>query len=313
MTKKTASVEGVENVSPQLYIATLNADCCAYPIQLIGFAPETDFVIQPWLAGTLSHPLADGEIVIGSSLNAKAGQKLTFFNQTFLIAAQLEKTGMGFDTSVFMNLNTAKQAAKESKRLTARMNAENTDLISSVIVKIESGYDTKDVANNILKAYAKEGVDVVVAKTMVSNISGSLRGLTAYIFLLAGILWILAVGALLIVFSVTLNARKREFSIFRVLGATRGKLVRLILCESCLLSGFGAAVGMIAAALVVFPFSAQISSLLGLPYLRPSYAALFGAATVSFAISFLAGPLASVYAAVKTGKTEIYTAMKEGE
>ncbi len=312
-TEKIARVEGVGDVSPQLYIATLSAGCCAYPLQLIGFEPKTDFVIQPWMSSSLQSPLADGEIVIGSSINAEVGQKLKFFDQNFLIAARLEKTGMGFDTSVFMNLSTAKQVARESERLKAHPVAENADLISSVMVKIKDGYDVKGVANNILQAYAKESMHVVTAKNMLSDISGSLRGLTTYIYILAGVLWVLAVGVLLIVFSVTVNGRKREFGIFRVLGAPRSKLVKLILCESSLLSVFGAVAGMIAAALIVFPFSTYISSLLGLPYLQPSYGSMFIAAALSFLISFAVGPLASAYSAIKIGRSEIYTALRENE
>ncbi|SHI03123.1 putative ABC transport system permease protein [Sporobacter termitidis DSM 10068] len=313
VTEKVAGVEGVEDVSPQLYIATLSAGCCSYPLQLIGFDPETDFVIQPWMLNALDHPLADGEIVIGSSISAKVGQKLIFFNQTFSVTAQLDKTGMGFDTSVFMNLATAKQVARESERLKAHPVAENADLISSVMVKIKNGYDVKDVANSILQAYAKDGVHVVVAKNMISDISGNLRGLTTYIFILAGVLWALAVGVLIIVFSVALNGRKREFSIFRVLGATKSKLVRLILCESCLISIIGTVAGMLAAALVIFPFSTYISALLGLPYLQPSYGTLSAVAGLSLLISFAVGPLASIYAAVKIGRSEIYSTIKEGE
>ena len=312
-TEKVESVEGVEAVSPQLYIATLSAGCCSYPLQQIGFDPKTDFIIQPWMSGSLEHSLADGEIVIGSNISAKVGQKLKFFDQTYLVAARLDKTGMGFDNSVFMNLTTAKQVVRNSERIQAHPVAENDNLISSVIIKIKSGYTGKDVANNILQAYAKEGVHVVVAKNMISDISGSLRGLTTYILILAGVLWVLAVGVLIIVFSVTLNGRKREFSIFRVLGATRSKLVKLILCESCLISIFGTAAGMTAAALVVFPFSTYISTLLALPYLQPSPGALFLMAALSFLISFATGPIASAYAAVQIGSSEIYTTMKEGE
>jgi putative ABC transport system permease protein len=312
-TANVAAVAGVDRVSPQLYIATLRSGCCSYPIQLIGFDPKTDFIIQPWLSSTLNHVLADGEIVVGSSINAKAGQKLKFFGRTFPVAARLDKTGMGFDTSVFMNLVTATQVARESERLQAHPVAENGDLISSVTVKIKDGYDVKDVANNILQAQARAGVHVVVAKNMISDISGSLRGLTAYLWILAGFLWVLAVGVLLIVFSVTLNGRKREFNLFRVLGAPRSKLVRLILWESVLVSFWGTVAGTVVAALIVFPFSAYIGSRLGLPYLQPSYGILFTVAAVSFLISFSIGPLASAYAAVKIGASEIYTTMRENE
>jgi putative ABC transport system permease protein len=307
-----AEVEGVADVSPQLYIATLNSGCCAYPLQLIGFEPATDFVIQPWMSGALDHALADGEIVVGSSINAEAGQKLKFFNQTYLVTARLEKTGMGFDTSVFMNLPTAKQTARESERLAAHP-AADADQISSLVVRIQDGYDVKDVANNILKAHAGDGVYVVVARNMISDIAGSLRSLTAYIYTLAGVLWALAVIVLAIVFSVMLNERKREFVIFRVLGAPRSKLVKLVLCESALISALGAAAGIIAAALVFFFFHTYIGSLSGLPFLQPSPGTVWKVVAVSFLLSFAIGPAASVFAALRAGRSEIYSTMRENQ
>jgi len=280
-------------------------------IELIHRAYRAGVGVYP--TSKMERPLADGQIVVGSSINAEAGQKLQFFGQIFTVAARLDKTGMGFDTSVFMNLATAKKLARESERIRAHPVAEDEALISSVMVKIKSGYDVKDVANDILQAYAKEGVYVVVSKNMISDISGSLHGLLLYIYILAGILWVLAVTVLILVFSVTFNERKKEFGIYRFLGASRNKLAQLILCESALVSLFGATVGVAAAALVVFPFSAYIGLLLKLPYLQPSYGVVLVVAVMSFLVSFAVGPLASVYAAVKIGKSETYTTMRENE
>lgn len=47
---KVASVEGVERVAPNLYIASLDASCCDVPVQLIAIDPERDFTLKPWLA-----------------------------------------------------------------------------------------------------------------------------------------------------------------------------------------------------------------------------------------------------------------------
>ncbi|OPY58155.1 MAG: hypothetical protein A4E55_01141 [Pelotomaculum sp. PtaU1.Bin035] len=134
----------------------MNAGCCAYPLQRIGFDPETGLIIQPWLSYGLEHLLADGKILVGSSINAEAGQKLKFFDRNFLVAPRLEKTGIGFDTSVFMNFSTAKKLAQESERMQWHPVAEDDRLISSVVVKIKNGYDVKDVANGILQAYPKK-------------------------------------------------------------------------------------------------------------------------------------------------------------
>jgi putative ABC transport system permease protein len=312
-TEKLAGVEGVAAASPQLYISTLRADCCAYPIQLIGFEETTDFVIQPWMSGVLKKPLANGEIVVGNSINARPGTKLKFFGNIYAVAARLDKTGMGFDTSIFMNFAAAREAAAASEHAQARPEAVDNSLISSVTIKIKDGYDGKAVANNILQAYAIEGVHVVVAKNMISDISGNLRGLSGYLYALAGVLWILAIGALILVFTATLSARRREFSIYRVLGAPKTKLMRLIFCEAALASLWGTVAGMGLAALIFFPFSSYIRSMLGLPFIQPPPAELLAVAALSFIISFSVGPIASAYAAIRLGKSEIYTTMREGE
>jgi putative ABC transport system permease protein len=313
ITEKVAGVEGVESISPQLYIATLNSGCCAYPIQLIGFDPQTDFVIQPWMSGALRVPLSDGEIVVGGSINANIGQMLKFYDQELMIAARLEKTGVGSDTSVFMNLSTARRIAREAERLKSHPAAGNGKLISSAAIRIRDGYDVKAVANSILQSYAKEGVRVVVSKNMLSDVSGSLRGLMAYVYTLGGVLWALAAGALAIVFSVSVKSRKREFGIYRALGSPRSKLAGLILCESSIISVFGAVAGIAAAALVVFPFSAYIGTLLALPYLSPSIGAALAAAATAALVSSATGPLASAYCAVRIGRSDIYDAMNGDE
>ena len=42
------SVDGVQTASSQTYLASVSESCCDFPVQLIGFDPETDFIIQPW-------------------------------------------------------------------------------------------------------------------------------------------------------------------------------------------------------------------------------------------------------------------------
>ena len=50
-------IEGVEKVSPQIFLASLSASCCSVPVQIIGFEPETDFIIQPWIAKVTAENL----------------------------------------------------------------------------------------------------------------------------------------------------------------------------------------------------------------------------------------------------------------
>ncbi|MCR5401006.1 MAG: FtsX-like permease family protein [Treponema sp.] len=45
---KVASLPGVKKASAQFYLTSLSESCCDFPVQLIGFDPESDFVVQKW-------------------------------------------------------------------------------------------------------------------------------------------------------------------------------------------------------------------------------------------------------------------------
>ena len=105
---------GVAAVSPQLYIATLGASCCSYPIQLIGFNSSQDFTITPWLQTKLVGTLKQNEIIVGSAIIGNVGSQLKFYGQNFTIAGKLSPTGMGLDDTVFMRMQDAYAMAAES-------------------------------------------------------------------------------------------------------------------------------------------------------------------------------------------------------
>ncbi|MBQ3301452.1 MAG: hypothetical protein IJH04_04840, partial [Eggerthellaceae bacterium] len=66
--EKIVAREGVDRVSFQYYLATLKAGCCSMPLQIIGFDPETDFTVQPWIARSYGSELGLLDIVTGSKV-----------------------------------------------------------------------------------------------------------------------------------------------------------------------------------------------------------------------------------------------------
>ena len=46
---KIASREGIGQISAQFFLASASAGCCSVPVQIIGFDPETDFTVTPWI------------------------------------------------------------------------------------------------------------------------------------------------------------------------------------------------------------------------------------------------------------------------
>jgi putative ABC transport system permease protein len=184
-------------------------------------------------------------------------------------------------------------------------------VISTVLAKVDPAKSSSLIAHDIRRQ--NEGVDVLISQGIFAALSGTLSGLVSYIHLFSAVLWVLALIVLAAVFSGSIHERKKEFALLRIIGATRKKLVRIVLTESFLAGIAGAVAGIVLASLVVFPFSTLISERLELPYLDAPLANIMLLAVGSIFLSALAGPLASLYSALRISRAETYFTMREGE
>ena len=99
--EKIAQIEGVEKISPQVFLASIKADCCSSKLQIVGFDPETDFAIQPWIQETYTQELGNGDVVVGCNVVLPEDRMLKFYDVPCRIVAQLAKTGSNLDNSVY--------------------------------------------------------------------------------------------------------------------------------------------------------------------------------------------------------------------
>ena len=308
------SCEGVAKASAQFYLASLNAECCGSSVPIIGFDPETDFTVQPWISEQYSKELGYGQIIIGDDINVESDGTILFFGKNYEVASRLERTGTGIDVTCFATMDTIADLYVDAKEKGAYfmegVTYENS--ISSVMIKIKEGYSLTQVAGQIRKATGG-AVEIVQTQNMINSVGGSLAGILEYLYIIAIVFWVLAVVLLSIVFSVTANERKKEFALFRILGATRKRLSSLILTEAFYLSLFGSMIGVAVAAMVVFPFSVYIGDKLGMPYLQPAMGEIMIVMVVSLVLSAIVGPLASAWSAYKISRAETYHTMREGE
>ncbi|MDR0424991.1 MAG: FtsX-like permease family protein [Clostridiales Family XIII bacterium] len=311
--EKIAGIEGIEAVSPQLFVASLNSYCCSVPLQLIGYEQSTDFIVEPWIKTALPKALADDEIVIGGLISGRTGDKITFFGREYRIAAKMGNTGTGFDASVFMNMDAARVAASDCAEKTGAAPPPDGS-VSSLAVIVAEGFTASGVTGRINNEfdYGNSGVVPVAAKKIVDGVSGGLRALTGFFGALSAILWAVSLLVLCIAFSVMSNERKREFGILRSLGFTRKRLAALVLLESGAISLAGGAIGILLSAVMLLPFQTYIGEAVNMPYMQPTPAQFAATAAFALLLSFVTGPLASLPPAVKIGRSDAYTAIREG-
>ncbi len=311
LTEGLSAIPGVEQVSPQLYIGSLNASCCTVPVQLIGFEPKTDFTIKSWMTNIDSSKLGFGEIVAGSQVNPAFGGKVWFFGQPFKVVATLDDTGMGFDSSVFMTLETAQHMIAISEQTAVHPAGTGKDRLSALFVKLANDSDATKVAKTIMSAYPQ--TDVVILKEMMQHISTQLNNIKGLIYGIQGLLWIVSVLILAVVFTVTTNERKREFGLFLALGATRKKLESLLMTETLIISISGALIGVIAACFIMFEFRMLIAISLGLPYMQPTIGSTIILSAMSLLISVFTGVIACLYSVIHIGRLETHIMIREYE
>lgn len=316
MEQQIGEIQGVDKVSSQFFLSTLSADCCAVPVQIIGFDPDTDFVINPWITKVYDKKIGYGELIAGSDIVLDQSGTLKFFDHAYTVVAQLEKTSTGMDYSVYAGMDTMKELVDGARAVGMNLSADvyGGDVehsVSTVLVKINRDYDADSVTTNIRRKIS--GISVVKSKSIFSSVANQIAVLLTFINTVTYALWLLAVLVLSLMFSVIINGRKKEFAILRSLGATRKKLGAIVLMESLYISILGGGAGLALAAMIVFPFSTYIGEILGLPYLLPDAATTFRLLAVSLLLSFAVGPAAAVYSAAKISKLETYVSFREGE
>ena len=310
--EKIAQIEGVEKVSPQVYMCSMNAGCCSVSLQLIGFEPETDFTIQSWVEKSFKGKLSDGDLLIGSKVTLSSNRKLKFFDREWNIAAQLSETGTGLDNAVFANMNTINLLMEAADKIgwsfTDKKYSEK--MISTVMVKVSDGYDIDNVASLIQRKVRK--TQAVKTKSMTSGIAQSLSGVSKIIAFLTAIVWFLCLLILLVISNLVIGERKKEFAVLRVIGASQKKLRRLVMAESVLLNLFGGLCGIMISVLCIVPFHELIKKAMGLPFLLPSLPAIFFLVLAGIFFSLLCGSLSSSYAAHKIAKVDTGMILREG-
>lgn len=303
--ERIKKIEGVAEASPQLFIATLSASCCSFPLQIIGIDFDSDFNVKPWLSKQIRLPLKNNEIVVGSNISGNVNGELKFFNQPFLIAGRLSKTGMGFDNSVFMSMQNAQRLAKEYERIIRHPVAHDDNIISSVMVRVVSNYDAKKVAEKIREEFKGEQIYPLLSKKMMNNVSTGIASLSLYIKLLNVALYVLSLVVLVISFSAIFNERRSEFAMMRIIGATKLHLASLATFEAFIISAIASLAGTVLSLVVLLLFDQAIIASLKLPYLSPSIFWVLFSAFMSFVAISLIAPISTLKTVFDITKDEI--------
>jgi len=227
---------------------------------------------------------APDEVVIGSQVARRfrvaTDSTLTIRGKAFRVAGVLEPTLTGPDSFVFMAFPTAQSLLVESEPLLRRLavvpGSTLLPIATAAAVFWADGEDPEVVAGRIRGTV--EQVSVVSPADAARQIDRALAVLNA---LMIGSGIVALVVASLAVANTMFTAvieRRQEIGLWRVVGATRGQVVRALLGESATLGLAGSALGLVAGALAVSALNALAERLGAAAFLLTARLAL--AATV---------------------------------
>lgn len=308
-----SQIEGIGQITAQYYLASVKAGCCSIPVQIIGYDPDTDFAITPWIKKSSGADVGYLDVVVGNDLNAFVGDTMSFFGVKVNVVAKLDKTGTSYDTQVFTTKETIQTLIEASlnKQLNQYASINSGNVISCILIDVADGYDVDDVLNNINIHYKK--LRAVRTTNMISGISDSLSAISDVAQILTIVIWIFALGIMVVAFVMMTSERKKEFAVIRAMGASRKKLSSIVLMEGVGVSFLGSIIGVILGMLIILPFSDYIESRLSLPFLLPGVLFIIIVAFLSLFLSTFAGALSSSLAAGRISRIDTGTILRSGE
>lgn len=284
-------------------------------VQIIGFNPDTDFVITPWVASQFDGTLRRGQIIAGASINVSDNNTVKLYGHEFPVAAQLADTGTSLDNSIFVNMDTVPDVVSYSAQVGHAAIPEEYagKAVSAVLVKVKDGYSAQQVASNIAKATGIKSLGYVYPGGITATTKTNLKVIIRYVAVFITVFWTMGLVVMLAVFSSAMNERKREFAAYRILGADRATLVGIIVKESATIGAIGGVIGVTCTSLVVFPFSGLIAKELQLPYLQIGVGKVAVLIVVALLFAVLTGLVASLATAVRLSAPQAYLTLREGE
>ncbi len=314
--ERIATIKGVKAVSPQLFLTSVDGDCCVMGNAfIIGFSPKTDFTVLPWLDEKKERPFEMNDVIVGASNSYNVGDQVFFYGQNFTVYGKLGRTGVGlYDNAIFMNIERAYLMAEQShttpKVKPLKLVRGN---VSAVLVQTEVGSKIPFISFTISK---DPDVKVITAGNIITSVRQNLVTLFGSSLVLSFVL-ILA-NALMIsaIFSTIVNERKRELGILRAIGASKLSIFKLIVSEAALLTSMGGALGVFLGIVIMRVYQRTIIfnlKELNMPYLWPPVTSIIMLATCAIAAAVVVGIAGAFYPALQGSRLQPYDAIRAGE
>jgi putative ABC transport system permease protein len=224
------------------------------------------------------------------------------------VAGILRPTGTSHDRCVFVTLNATwiihahdfRAARNDPEPATAQTLRDTERLITGVLVRAKgrAGGDTPATLPQLFSELrADPSITVASPAQQIDALFAIVGNVDRILLAVALVVLLSSAVTILLVMHNTMELRRRQIALLRVLGATRGRVFGLVLTEAALIGLAGAALGVLLAFGGAWATAAGIKARLGLviePSVEPLWA--LGVVALSALLACLAGALPALSA-----------------
>lgn len=287
--------EDISAVTYQIYLSAVRKD--GGEIRIIGYEPETDFVIAPWFAGRNVPELQEGSIAAGIDVEVNESGNIVLYGREWPVEARLEKTGSLLDGAVFVPLETLESMLREAEAAGDETYASvhPAEDFSAALIRVDNR-DRVQAVTDWINIYVRKVTAVRSEETLTQTAAG-IRGTTKTMAAASGLAWLVLLIALGTAQILLMKERKKELYVWLTVGAHRGIMSRVILTEALLLHLTGAAAGVLLAGILVSVFRGKI-----LPGVVFSVPGCLAAAAGAVLLASAAGIIAAFLSLKRTEK-----------
>ncbi|MBL0871662.1 MAG: ABC transporter permease [Phycisphaerales bacterium] len=169
----------------------------------------------------------------------------------FVVTGILQPTGTLHDRAVFMNIEAGwvlhaeeKRKAKDPNLPEARVDnlTDEEKQVTGVLVRARSGAVLGEVFAELRK---QTGVTVANPASEVRTLFSIISNVDTILLAVAGAVLVGSAASVMLAVYSSMNERRKQIAVLRVLGASRGRITGLVLAESAVIALLGAAAGAV--------------------------------------------------------------------
>ena len=286
---KIKSIDGIDKISTQTFLMTLDASCCDQSAQIIGIDIDTDFTVTPWMDKKFINSLDEGEIIAGDRVAVRENKTFKMFGDSYKVSAILDESGSMMDNTVFVSRkNMPVMIDKARKAGQGIVKEVGADDISAVLISV---IDKSQIQQIVGKLSSIDGIDIVTTDMVSSKLSSGLKEMSTVYILIIALIVVVSILLLYFIYYITLNERKSEIEILRTIGISRIKVKHFLISEISIISFAGACLGVILGFVFYVVLYQIIKNTNKIPLVSPTIKEEIIIALYGFLITFILGPI----------------------